>query len=369
MIIKSIELSNFRNYEKLNIQFDNGTNILYGDNAQGKTNILEAAFISGTTKSHKGSKDKEVIRFGQEESHIRTIVEKNEKEYQIDMHLRNRGSKGVAINKIPIKKASELFGILNIVFFSPEDLNIIKNGPAERRRFLDAELCQLDKVYLSDLTKYNKILNQRNKLLKDICFRPDLMETLSVWDMQLIETGKRIIKRRKQFIEELNDIIGQIHSNISGGREKLNLKYEPNIEDIFFADELLKAKQKDLKICQTTVGPHRDDMLFSVNDIDIRKYGSQGQQRTSALSLKLAEIEIVKKSIHNTPLLLLDDVLSELDSNRQNYLLNSISDIQTIITCTGLEEFVKNRFHINKVFHVVNGTIDENYNSNEHEEE
>ena len=368
MIIKSIELSNFRNYESLSIQFDNGTNILYGDNAQGKTNILEAAFISGTTKSHKGSKDKEVIRFGCEEAHIRTVVEKNEKEYQIDMHLRNRGSKGVAINKLPIKKASELFGILNIVFFSPEDLNIIKNGPAERRRFLDAELCQLDKLYLADLTKYNKILNQRNKLLKDISFRPDLMETLSVWDMQLIETGKRIIKRRKEFIEELNDIIGKIHSSISGGKEILILKYEPNIDDIFFADELLKSKQKDLKLCQTTVGPHRDDMLFSVNDIDIRKFGSQGQQRTSALSLKLAEIEIVKKSIYNTPVLLLDDVLSELDSNRQNYLLNSISDIQTIITCTGLEEFVKNRFHINKVFKVVNGKIYEN-NSNEHEEE
>ena len=162
MIIKSIELSNFRNYESLNIHFDSGTNILYGDNAQGKTNILEAAYLSGTTKSHKSSKDKEMIRFNCEEAHIRTIVEKNDKEYQIDMHLRSRGSKGVAVNKIPIKKASELFGILNIVFFSPEDLNIIKEGPAERRRFLDSELCQLDKVYLSDLAKYNKILNQRN---------------------------------------------------------------------------------------------------------------------------------------------------------------------------------------------------------------
>ena len=372
MIIKSIELSNFRNYETLNIQFDEGTNILYGDNAQGKTNILEAAYLSGTTKSHKGSKDKEIIRFSHEESHIRTIVLKNDKEYQIDMHLRNRGSKGVAINKIPIKKASELFGILNIVFFSPEDLNIIKNGPAERRHFLDAELCQLDKVYLADLTKYNKILNQRNKLLKDICFRPDLLETLSVWDMQLVETGKNIIKRRKIFIEELNQIIGKIHSNISGGKELLILKYEPNIDDIFFGDELMKAKQKDMKLCQTTVGPHRDDMLFSVNNIDIRKYGSQGQQRTSALSLKLAEIEIVKKSIHNTPVLLLDDVLSELDSSRQNYLLNSIRDIQTIITCTGLEEFVKNRFHINKVFHVVNGKVyckESKDSHNEHDEE
>jgi DNA replication and repair protein RecF len=273
------------------------------------------------------------------------------------MHLRRNGAKGVAVNKIPIKKASELFGILNIVFFSPEDLNIIKNGPAERRRFIDLELCQLDKLYLSDLSNYNKVLNQRNKLLKDIYYRSDLLDTLPMWDMQLLEYGRRIIKKRRQFVEELNEIIGQIHSNISGGRESLILKYEPNIEDLFFEDELLRAKNKDLKLCQTTVGPHRDDMLFSIGGIDIRKYGSQGQQRTCALSLKLSEIDLVRKSIHNTPVLLLDDVLSELDSNRQNYLLSSITDIQTIITCTGLEEFVKNRFRINKIFQVIEGKV------------
>ena len=357
MIIKSIELSNFRNYENLHINFDYGTNILYGDNAQGKTNILEAAYLSGTTKSHKGSKDKEMIRFEGDESHIRTIVSKNDKDYQIDMHLRKVGSKGVAINKIPIKRASELFGILNIVFFSPEDLNIIKNGPAERRRFIDTELCQLDKLYLSDLSKYNKTLVQRNKLLKDINYKPELRETLPIWDMQLIEYGRNIIKKRKEFIEELNNIIGEIHHKISGGKEQLILKYEPSIDDIFFEDEILKVRQKDLKLCQTTVGPHRDDMLFSVNGIDIRKYGSQGQQRTSALSLKLSEIDLVRKSINNTPVLLLDDVLSELDSNRQNYLLNSISDIQTIITCTGIED-LDNYFDNNsKIFTVSNGKI------------
>lgn len=358
MKIKSIELSNFRNYEKLEISFDDETNILYGDNAQGKTNILEAAYLSGTTKSHKGSKDKEMIQFDKEEAHIRTIVDKCGKEYQIDMHLRKKGSKGVAVNKIPIKRASELFGILNIVFFSPEDLNIIKNGPAERRRFIDLELSQLDKIYLSDLSKYNKILAQRNKLLKDINYKPDLIDTLPIWDAQLIEYGRNIIKKRKEFVEELNEIITDIHSKISGGKENLILKYEPNIDDIFFEDELLRSKQKDLKLCQTTVGPHRDDMLFSVDGIDIRKYGSQGQQRTSALSLKLSEIDLVKKSINDTPILLLDDVLSELDSNRQNYLLNSISDIQTIITCTGLEEFVRNRFNINKVFQVISGKVE-----------
>ncbi len=357
MIIKTIELRNFRNYEDLEIQFDHGTNILYGDNAQGKTNILESAYVSGTTKSHKGSRDKDMIRFGETEAHIRTVVEKNEMTYQIDMHLKKNRSKGIAINRVPIKKASELFGILNIVFFSPEDLNILKNGPSERRRFLDSEICQLDKIYLSDLTKYNKILNQRNRLLKDIVFHPELENTLSVWDMQLIAYGKRIIRRRKQFVDELNEIVFDIHKKISGNKEELILTYEPDIEEAFFEDELNRSKNRDMKYCQTSVGPHRDDISFAIGQIDIRKFGSQGQQRTAALSLKLSEIELVKKCIHDTPVLLLDDVLSELDSNRQNYLLNSIHDIQTVITCTGLEEFVKNRFQIDRIFQVATGKV------------
>lgn len=357
MNIRSIELKNFRNYENLEISFDEGTNILFGDNAQGKTNILEAAYMSGTTKSHKGSRDKEMIRFGEEEAHLKTVVMRGGREYQIDMHLKKNRAKGIAIDKIPIKKASELFGILNIVFFSPEDLNIIKNGPVERRRFLDSELCQLDRIYLADLTNYNKILAQRNKLLKDMIYRPSLSDTLPVWDMQLIETGKKIIRRRKQFVDELREIVSDIHYRISGGKEELFLKYEPNIDDIFFEDELSRAKEKDKKLCQTSVGPHRDDLLFSIGDVDIRKYGSQGQQRTSALSLKLSEIELVRKSISDTPVLLLDDVLSELDSSRQNYLLNNISDTQTIITCTGLDEFVRNRFTVNRVFEVIAGHV------------
>ena len=357
MNIRSIELKNFRNYENLEISFDEGTNILFGDNAQGKTNILEAAYMSGTTKSHKGSRDREMIRFGEEEAHLKTVVVRGGREYQIDMHLKKNRAKGIAIDKIPIKKASELFGILNIVFFSPEDLNIIKNGPAERRRFLDSELCQLDRIYLADLTNYNKILAQRNKLLKDMIYRPSLSDTLPVWDMQLIETGKKIIRRRKQFVDELREIVSDIHYRISGGKEELFLKYEPNIDDIFFEDELSRAKEKDKKLCQTSVGPHRDDLLFSIGDVDTRKYGSQGQQRTSALSLKLSEIELVRKSISDTPVLLLDDVLSELDSSRQNYLLNNISDTQTIITCTGLDEFVRNRFTVNRVFEVIAGHV------------
>ena len=359
MNIRSIELKNFRNYENLEISFDEGTNILFGDNAQGKTNILEAAYMSGTTKSHKGSRDREMIRFGEEEAHLKTVVVRGGREYQIDMHLKKNRSKGIAINGVPIRKASELFGVLNMVFFSPEDLNIIKNGPSERRRFLDSEICQLDKIYLSDLTKYNKVLNQRNKLLKDMVFHPDLENTLSVWDMQLISYGRRIISRRRRFVEELNEIVRGIHESISGGREQLTLTYEPDIEEAFFEDELNRAKEKDRKYCSTSVGPHRDDISFFIGDIDIRKFGSQGQQRTSALSLKLSEIELVKRCIHDTPVLLLDDVLSELDSNRQNYLLNSIHDIQTVITCTGLDEFVRNRFQIDKIFEVISGTVSE----------
>lgn len=365
MILKSLELNNFRNYERLKLNFDAGTNILYGDNAQGKTNILESVYVSGTTKSHKGSKDRDMIRFNCEESHIRTVVEKHGMDYQIDMHLKKNKSKGIAVNRVPIKRAAELFGILNLVFFSPEDLNIIKNGPSERRRFLDLELCQLDSVYLLHLSGYNKILNQRNRLLKDIPFHRELLDTLDVWDVQLAKYGCKIIEARKDFVSKLNQIVYDIHRKLSGGREELLLSYEPDTEASEFQERLKNVRERDLKFGQTTAGPHRDDLSFFIQDIDIRKFGSQGQQRTSALSLKLSEIQLVKDSIHETPILLLDDVLSELDSNRQNFLLNSIHDIQTIITCTGLDEFVKNRFQINKVFKVTEGHVSDVKNQEE----
>ena len=313
--------------------------------------------MSGTTKSHRGTKDKDMIQFGANESHIETIVEKNGIKYQIDMHLKKNSPKGIAINKIPIRKASELFGIINIVFFSPEDLNIIKNGPGERRRFIDLELSQLDKVYLNNLSNYNRIVNQRNHLLKEIDYNKGALETLDIWDMQLIQYGNKIVERRQKFIEEINKIISNIHKKLTGNREDIKIVYEPSNGALSFEQALLKNKEKDLRIKSTSVGPHRDDIAFLVSDIDIRKYGSQGQQRTAALSLKLSEIELVKQSIHDTPVLLLDDVLSELDKHRQNYLLDSIHDIQTLITCTGVDEFVNHRFSINKVFHVQNGQV------------
>ncbi len=360
MYIQSLELSNFRNYSELNIGFDKGTNILYGNNAQGKTNILESIYLAGTAKSHRAVRDREIIKFNEEEAHIKVLLEKNNVPVRIDMHLKKNKSKGIAINGIPIRKASELFGILNVVFFSPEDLNIIKNGPAERRRFIDLELCQLDKVYVHNLVNYNKIINQRNKLLKDIGYGNDkeLMDTLDIWDMQLADFGAKIITRRNQFISDINEIIYDIHKKLTNDKEELNVKYEPNIIGNNLYEELIRCRDRDFKLKSTTVGPHRDDISFMIGDIDIRKFGSQGQQRTAALSLKLSEIELVKLMINDVPVLLLDDVLSELDSSRQKQLLESLNNVQTIITCTGLDEFIENRFNIDTIYEVISGTVE-----------
>ena len=364
MYIKSLELNNYRNYDNLSIEFERGTNILYGNNAQGKTNILESIYVASTTKSHRGSKDREIINFEKDEAHIKATVMKKDVPIRIDIHLKKNKSKGIAINGIPIRKASELFGVLNVVFFSPEDLNIIKNGPAERRRFIDLELCQLDKIYVHNLVNYNKIVNQRNKLLRDLGFNYDkeLVSTLDIWDMQLADYGAKIITRRNQFIDEINEIIYGIHRNITNGKEELIVRYEPNITGNNIYEELVRSRDKDLKLKTTSVGPHRDDISFLNKKIDIRKFGSQGQQRTAALSLKLSEIELVKSIIRDTPILLLDDVLSELDSNRQRHLLGNLYNVQTIITCTGLDEFVENRFNIDNIYKVVEGTVERSQN-------
>lgn len=358
MYIQTLGLSNFRNYESLQIDFSKDTNILYGDNAQGKTNILEALYMAATTKSHRGVRDRDLIRFGQTEAHIRTVVIKNGVDYRIDIHLRAGRSKGIAINGQRIKRASDLIGLLHIVFFSPEDLGIVRNGPSERRNFLNAELCQLDGTYMQDLSRYNRALEQRNKLLRDAADFPQLLNTLDVWDEQLVTYGTRITGRRAEFISDLNEIIGDIHAKISGGRETLQISYEPSSGTDDFEKKLRDARTRDSRMRSTSVGPHRDDFSFiGKDDIDLRRFGSQGQQRTCALSLKLSEIELVTKRIGDRPVLMLDDVLSELDSKRQNDLLNTIGGIQTFITCTGLDEFVRNRFHIDRLYHIENGAV------------
>ncbi len=358
MYIESLELQDFRNYKNLHIDFDKGTNVFYGDNAQGKTNILESIYVCSTSKSHKSSRDREMIRFGCDESHIKMLVRKNDSSCRIDMHLKKNKSKGIAVNAVPVKKASDLFGIINVIFFSPEDLSIIKNGPSERRRFMDLELCQLNKLYVYDLVQYNKVLNQRNKLLKDMDHDPSLEDTLSSWDTQLIRFGKEIIGIRREFIAEVNDIIKEIHRDLSAGKEEIEVIYEPNVSEEDFESAIGKNRFQEERQKVTLTGPHRDDMSFVVNGTDIRKFGSQGQQRTAALSLKLAEIELVKRKVRDYPILLLDDVLSELDSSRQEALLAELDNIQTMITCTGLDEFVNSRFHMDRVFKIVNGTIE-----------
>ncbi len=357
MIIKSLELSNFRNYENLSLEFSPSTNILYGDNAQGKTNILEAVFLCATTKSHKGSKDREIIKLQSEEAHIRMRISRDGVDRRLDMHLKKNKPKGVAIDGIPIRRSSELFGVINVVFFSPEDLAIIKDGPSGRRRFVDMELCQLSKLYLHNLINYNKVLNQRNNLLKQIGFNKSLLDTLYVWDQQLVHFGSALIKERDAFIKSMNELIFTLHKKLSDGKEELEIVYEPNVAEDEFESKLKKSMERDIALKVSNVGPHRDDLSFLINGQDVRKYGSQGQQRTAALSLKLAEIELVKQVTKDKPILLLDDVLSELDRKRQNQLLDSIVGIQTIVTCTGLEEFVNNRIETDRIYKVIQGTV------------
>ena len=356
MYIESIELNNYRNYREVKVDFGRNTNILYGNNAQGKTNILESIYMAATTKSHRGTKDRDIIRIGEDESHIRLFVKKKDVSHKIDMHLRKNKNKGVAIDGLPIHRAMELYGLLNVIFFSPEDLSIIKNGPAERRRFMDLELCQISRLYYQNLSSYNKILNQRNNLLKQIYYDKSLLDTLDVWNMQLVDYGSRIIKERRNFIQMINDIIGEIHGRLTSGKEKLEIIYEFNVDEDNFDRILQEKMDTDLRYSSTQSGPHRDDISFMINGIDARKYGSQGQQRTVALSLKMAEIKLVKKIINDNPILLLDDVMSELDTSRRDSLIEEIRDIQTIITCTGYDDFIKEQIIINNVYSVVEGT-------------
>ncbi|MBO5260723.1 MAG: DNA replication/repair protein RecF [Coprococcus sp.] len=356
MYVESIELSNYRNYSNVIVEFGKNTNILYGNNAQGKTNILESIYMAATTKSHRGSKDKDVVKLGEDESHIRLFLKKRDISHKIDMHLRKNRNKGVAIDGLAIRRAAELYGMLNVIFFSPEDLSIIKNGPAERRRFMDQELCQISRLYYQNLSSYNRILNQRNNLLKQIYYNKGLMDTIDVWNAQLVDYGSRIVRERRNFINMMNEIISDIHGRLTSGREHLKIVYECNAGEDEFEKILSEKLDMDIKYSSTQSGPHRDDISFLINGIDVRKYGSQGQQRTVALSLKMAEIKLVKKIINDSPILLLDDVMSELDTDRRNALLEEIKDIQTIITCTGYDEFIKEQIVINNVYSVVEGT-------------
>ena len=357
MFIESIELKNYRNYGELYMDFDPGTNVLYGDNAQGKTNILEAVYVCATTKSHRGSKDREIIEFGEDESHIKMQLRKDDVPYRIDMHLKKNKTKGVAVNGIPIRRASELFGIVNVVFFSPEDLNLIKNGPADRRRFIDLELCQLNRLYVHSLVQYNRVVIQRNKLLKELFFHPEYEEMLDIWDMQLASYGREVSQYRREFIGELNELIRPIHQKLSGGKEELVIQYEPNTEADQLEAAVKKSREADRKQKTTLVGPHRDDLSSMSTGLTSGASVHRDSRGRRHYRSNWRRLSWLKRSKKEYPILLLDDVLSELDGKRQDHLLASIRHIQTIITCTGLDDFISHSFQIDKTFRVVSGTV------------
>ena len=343
MIIKSLQLQNFRNYEHLDINFDSKLNVLIGKNAQGKTNLVEAINFCCIGKSHRTSKERELISFNQESAKIKVIAEKSAGEKKVEIFLSKNSKKVIRINNLSILRIGELFGNINSVFFSPEDLKLVKESPVDRRRFIDIDISQMSKVYFYNLLRYEKILAQRNKLLKSSFDSNQAMKGLDVWNEQLAQVGAKIILERQKFTQHLSKLANRVHSSITDGQENLILSYTglqgENVDSLYrqLYELLDKSVDKDLQLGYTTVGPHRDDLKIVIDDIDIRSYGSQGQQRTTALSLKLAELEIFKEENGEYPVLILDDVLSELDTNRCNKLLDSIQNVQTILTGTSFD--------------------------------
>lgn len=340
MLIKSISLTNFRNYSKLNITLNKGLNVFIGNNAQGKTNLLESIYYCSIGKSTKTSKDKELIKWGETTSKVKIEIKKEFYENTIEIITRDKEKKTIKINDIPIKRIGELMGELTVIYFSPDEIRLIKDAPQDRRRFMDIDISQLSRNYFYLLCRYDKVLNQRNKLLKFTKDFEALKDAISIWDEQLSDIASKIIFYRLNFISSLSEPAKRIHSFITDGKENLEVTYQgatgKDSEEIKnkILDALSKNIQKDYELGYTTVGPHRDDIKVMVNGIDIRSFGSQGQQRLATLSLKLAELDIFKNERKETPILLLDDVLSELDETRQQNLLKIIKDVQTVITCT-----------------------------------
>ena len=362
MYIKEIELYNFRNYREQKISFNDKVNIFLGNNAQGKTNLLEGIYLNAFGKSFKSIKDKELIRFGEDFCRIKTVINKNDEDETVEIVITNDGKKGIKREGVKLKRTSELIEEYYMIIFSPEDLKIVKEEPEKRRKFINRELCQIRKGYLSDLNNYRKILKQRNAYLKEYQVDDNVLD---IWDLELAEYGSKIISKRKEFIEMLGPVCNDINEKITGGKEKLDLKYEPNVysEDdakAFFY-ELLKEKREDDKKNRTTGrGPHKDDLKISSEGIDIRKYGSQGQQRTAALSLKLSEIAIIEKETGEKPILLLDDVLSELDNERQMYLINNLGDNQLFVTTTDINNDISDKLPKGNIYKISKGEVEYN---------
>jgi DNA replication and repair protein RecF len=366
MYVKRMTLQNYRNYEKLILDLHPGLNIFYGDNAQGKTNFIESIYLCGTGRSHRTFKEKELVTWDIEYGYVKAEIEKRGMETGVEIRLFNGKPKLVKVGGAKINKLSDLLGCLNVVLFSPEDLKLVKEGPTFRRRFLDTELSQVKPGYYYNLHQYNKSLLQRNNLLKSIKYDRSLIHTIDIWDEQLSQYGSYIVSYRSEFIKKISILAKLVHRKITNGNEELNISYTTqfsefkNREDIKLKiyKELMDKRDKDIVRGMTSAGPHRDDIDFFINNIDVKVFGSQGQQRTSALSLKLSELEFMKGESGEYPVLLLDDVLSELDVKRQKFLLDNLKNIQTIITCTSLSDILEFRKNDRFVFHVKKGIIE-----------
>ncbi len=358
MKIQSLVLKNYRNYSAQKIDFSDGLNVLVGKNAQGKTNILEAIFFAIIGKSFKTSKEKEVILWGENAAYIKGNFKKLYRDVDIELIFSDKNKKTVKVDGIAIHRIGELMGNANAVFFSPDELKLVKESPDERRRFMNIDISQTNKRYFYLLGRYEKILANRNKLLKSSSNINAVKETIDIWDRALCDASKKIAFERKKFIDELAPYASLAHSYISGGNEELVIKYCGLTDDIENYDTIMmktlqKNLEKDFKLGYTSVGVHRDDIDIYLNGVEVKAFGSQGQQRTVALSLKLAELEIIKNRIGEEPILLLDDVFSELDSERRKRLLKFTSKTQTILTCTDFNE----KDCIAKIFNIEKGKI------------
>lgn len=361
MFIKKLMLINYRNYKSLDINLEKNVNVFIGDNAQGKTNILEAMYYCGFAKSHRTSKDKELVNWKEDIAYLSLSIGRDRLDKRIEISILKSGKKAISVNSIKIKKIGELFGIFNVVMFSPEDLKIIKESPGIRRRFIDMEICQFNNKYYYNLVQYNKVLNERNIVLKN---RKLSGEMLDIYDKQLVSFGEYIIKSRIEYIAKLNFYGEKIHRDITMQKENIEFKYLSSIRDFDdiknnFYNLLVKNRNRDIERGISSIGPHRDDFSVFINNIETKSYGSQGQQRTAVLTMKFSSLRILKEVTNEYPVLLLDDVLSELDFNRKKYILSSIRDIQTIITCTGVSDIEKYLDSNYKIFKVSDGVISE----------
>ena len=347
MRITSIQLTDFRNYERAELRPCEGITVLYGNNAQGKTALLESVVLSCTGRSHRTPRDRELIRWGQDAGRVFVRVERRDGSHEVEMLLSQQRRKTVKVNGRALQRTGELMGHVNSVLFAPEDLRTVKDGPAERRRFIDMELSQIRPAYYYALQRYAHALMQRNRLLRDIPLNPALRDTLEDWDAQLARHGADIMTMRAAFVREVSEAAHENHLEISGGREDLTVRYAPSLdaggEDPARAllAALAVAREVDIRRGATAVGPHRDDLVLALSGMDARVYGSQGQQRTAALSLKLAELDIMRRALGEAPALMLDDVISELDPKRRRHLLRRLEGVQTIVTCTDLSDLAE----------------------------